>query len=128
MLLMVGVAPQSHAQGPVQRAGQAIDQGVNQIGNAFQQGWDEIRNAADRMGVQARVYARLHWDKMLQPSTIDIDVPKDGTIVLRGSVASRAAKEKAYQLANDTVGVHEVVNQLVVAPSMTPPAAVPPHQ
>ncbi len=46
------------------------------------------------MGVQARVYSRLHWDKDLNDSTIELEF-KDGVAILHGTVKSLVAKAKA---------------------------------
>ena len=104
----------SYGQNVGETVGKSIDQGLSELGNEIHQGWDEIRHAADRMGVQARVYARLHWDKALQGATINIDVPKVGTILLRGSVPNASARAKAVQLTNDTIGVEQVIDRLAV--------------
>jgi osmotically-inducible protein OsmY len=69
------------------------------------------------MGLQGRVYGRLHWDKALEGASLDITIRDTTTVVLTGSVSSEAAKSKAEQLARDTTGVGNVVNQLAVAPS-----------
>ena len=72
------------------------------------------------MGVQGRVYGRLHWDKALEGATLDISVRDGQVVVLAGKVATAAAKQKAEQLARDTVGVESVVNELAVAEAASP--------
>ena len=67
------------------------------------------------MGVQSRVYSRLHWDKDLNDAKIDLEF-KDGTATLRGTVKTVKAKAKAVELARDTVGVDRVVDQLTIEP------------
>ncbi|HTM53205.1 MAG TPA: BON domain-containing protein [Pirellulales bacterium] len=114
-VLVPSLACTAHGQGPGEKLGEKIDRGVERLGSELRQGWAEIRRAADRMGVQARVYARLHWDKMVQPATIDIEVEDTGVVVLKGNVSTTAAKDKARQLAQDTVGVTEVIDHLAVA-------------
>jgi hyperosmotically inducible periplasmic protein len=69
------------------------------------------------MGVQARVYARLHWDKALNDAAISVEVQKGGLITLRGTVADRSAKTKAAELTRDTVGVERVVDDLKIVPA-----------
>jgi osmotically-inducible protein OsmY len=70
--------------------------------------------------VQGRVYGRLHWDKALEGAALDIDVRDKQVVVLRGKVASAAAKQKAEQLAGDTIGVSSVVNELAIAGTASP--------
>ena len=56
-------------------------------------------------------------------SKVEIDVQKGGVAVLTGSVADAMARAKAVQLAQDTVGVTQVIDQLVVLTTST--GAVP---
>ena len=51
------------------------------------------------MDVASRVYGRLHWDKTLTTSTLDLDV-KGGVATLRGAVPDAKAKE-AVELAEE---------------------------
>jgi osmotically-inducible protein OsmY len=60
-----------------------------------------------------RVRARIKGDIYLQKSQIQVIEDEDG-IHLRGSVPSREHLERAEQLAQQTVGVEKVVNELSV--------------
>ena len=104
-----------------EQLGERLDRGVEEIGQQLRRGWAEIRSTVDRLGVQGRVYGRLHWDKALNNTTIDIEMQGNSTVVLSGSVPSEAARKKAESLARDTVGVGRVVNRLAVAQTPTPP-------
>ncbi len=106
-------APSTGAESVGQKIGEGIDRAIGSV----KEGWKEVRTKVDQMGVEARLYARLHWDKGLTAASITIDVRKGGVAVLRGTVASEAAKAKAEQLAGDTVGVEQVDNQLKIAPA-----------
>lgn len=68
------------------------------------------------MGVESRVYGRLHWDKALNEATIELTATEAGVVTLNGSVDSPKAKARAVELAKDTVGVTEVVDRLAVQP------------
>jgi osmotically-inducible protein OsmY len=107
----------SSASARGQSVGQRIGEAIDQVSSGVQQAWQQVKEAGNRMGVEARVYARLRWDKAIHSATIDIEVPKAGTVVLKGSVPDAAAKKKAVELANDTIGVEQVVDQLAVAPA-----------
>ncbi len=111
--------------GIAQQIGEKLDHGVEEIGQQLRRGWAEIRGTVDRLGVQGRVYGRLHWDKALNDATIDILVRDNSTVVLTGSVLTEGAKHKAESLTQDTVGVNQVVNRLAVAPT-TPHPPTPP--
>jgi len=103
------------AQGVVERAGEALDKAGRNIRrgveNAVARGEAAVREA----DVLGRVYARIHWDKKLTDSVIELNVAPDGTTTLRGAVADAAAKKRAVILARDTVGVTTVVDQLTIA-------------
>jgi hyperosmotically inducible protein len=102
-------------------AGQAVRRGVERAGDAVKDQFERAKRSIHAMGVESRVYGRLHWDKMLENATLDVAVAKDGTVTLSGSVASLAAKAKAVQLASDTSGVTRVIDQLAIpAPASSP--------
>lgn len=105
----------SAEDGVGQKVGKKIDQGVNRITNELREDWAAARRSVEKMGVQSRVYGRLHWDKALQDAAFEVEARSEKTIVLKGSVPSSAAKLKAVQLARDTVGVTEVIDELTVA-------------
>lgn len=113
--------PVQAQQGLGERLGQQLDQGLDRLGSELREGWASLRQSVDRMGIQGRVYGRLRWDKHIATAGIDVDTEEEGTVVLRGEVKSADAKQKAVQLANDTVGVKRVVDELTVAtPAETP--------
>jgi len=117
-------------EGITERVGKKIDEAAEKVRqetkNATEQireGYEKVRASVQRMGVAARVYARLHWDKALSEATIWVDVDERGVAVLRGTVPSGKAQRKAGELAQETVGVNRVVNDLkVTAPSSVPAA------
>ena len=100
--------------GTATQIGEKIDRGLSQIGAELSQAWSVVRKSVERMGVQGRVYGRLHWDKALEGANVDVSVRDNQVVVLTGHVATATAKLKAEQIANDTVGVASVVNELVV--------------
>ena len=64
----------------------------------------------------ARVYSRIHWDKILVGSTLELQVQADGTVILRGAMTDKVSKERAILLARDTVGISRVVDEMTVLP------------
>lgn len=107
-------------KGTAQRAGERIDQavqeikkGVQDIGDTVHDRWLRAKTSVENMGVESRIYGRLHWDKALRDAKIDLDV-RDGVATLRGEVPDAVARTKAVQLANDTVGVNRVDDRLTV--------------
>lgn len=107
--------PPNPQPGTAEKIGEKIDRGLNQIGAEFSQAWSEVRKSVEKMGVQGRVYGRLHWDKALEGANLEISVRDGQVVALSGTVANAAARLKAEQLARDTIGVNNVVNELAVA-------------
>jgi hypothetical protein len=109
------VAAAQERQGTAERIGEQIDRGLSQLGAELSEAWSDVRRGVERMGVQGRVFGRLHWDKSLQGAKLDIAVKNTSTVVLTGSVPSDEAKTKAEELTTSTIGVSNVVNELVVS-------------
>lgn len=118
----------AHAQqepGPIERAGEKLDEagrsvisgverGLNRTREAVRESFEKTRVRVNDMSVEARVYGRLHWDKMLESSTLDLASEAQGIVTLRGSVPSAEAKKRAVDLTTDTVGVTRVIDELAV--------------
>jgi hyperosmotically inducible protein len=117
------------AQGPEQkqgvgeRVGQKIDRALENIKEGTREAAQAIRNRFERartavhdMGIEARIYGRLHWDKDLNEADLSLEVHQGGIAVLRGTVPSVTAKTKAVALTKDTVGVTVVKDELTVSP------------
>jgi osmotically-inducible protein OsmY len=98
-----------------EQIGRKIDQGLTQIGDELRQGWASMRESVDRLGVQGRVYGRLHWDKQLVNANLEIGMQGNDVVILKGTVPTMAAKTAAGRLAEETIGVQSVVNELVVS-------------
>ncbi len=115
LLLAISGAPSAMAQeGLGERIGARIDEGLNDLGDDLRQGWESLQKTVDNLSIQGRVYSRLHWDKQLVQTRIEVGVAEGGIVALRGTVENAAAKEKATKLAQDTVGVEKVINHLTV--------------
>jgi hyperosmotically inducible periplasmic protein len=117
-------------EGAGEKAGEKIDrvvedikEGVRDITSSVRQRFAEAKASVDRMGVEGRVYGRLHWDKALNDARVEVEVREGGMAVLSGTVHDAAARVKAVSLTNDTVGVSRVVDQLSIAPATVEDAA-----
>jgi hypothetical protein len=82
------------------------------ISNEVAQRLEGVKREVNKMPLQHRVYARMHWDKTLQDAKIEVHALRDGEVLLRGKVPSEAARDHAVQLASDVVGVTSVVDEL----------------
>jgi len=108
--------------GTVDTVVEGIKRGARATTETIQEQYQKARTTVHNMGVQARVYSRMHWDKDLYDDKIDVEV-KEETAILRGAVKSPRAKVKAVELARDTVGIERVDDYLtieVVTPAETP--------
>lgn len=116
-------------EGVVEKAGRSLDEvgrgikrGVLDLSEGFRSRFEAVRADVNRMGIPNRVYSRIHWDKSLQSSRIEVHVLRDGSVLLRGTVPDTAAKERAVALARDTVDVTGVIDELT---SLLPPEETP---
>jgi len=97
----------------------SIKKGAQSAEGAIKDQYARARTGIINMGIESRVYARLHWDKALTGSKIDLSAPKEGVIALSGTVADAKVKAKALLLANDTVGVTDVIDHLTILTTTT---------
>jgi hyperosmotically inducible protein len=114
-------APAGLAQEPGRKAGEKVDEvgrdikgGLRKAGSATKDAFSRTRTSVHNMGVESRVYSRLHWDKALNEALIELSAGDDGVIILDGTVADDRAKRRAVELAQDTLGVARVVDRLAV--------------
>jgi osmotically-inducible protein OsmY len=123
-LLAAGFAPGSAAQDPgtAERVGAQVDDLLNRLQQNFRDLSDDVRRRfaeaqqrVDGLGVEARVYSRIHWDKALSEADIAVEVREGNLVVLHGSVADAELRRKAVRLAVETVGVERVEDSLRVA-------------
>jgi hypothetical protein len=73
--------------------------------------WQMMRAGLDEITLDARVSARLRWDKSLAETPIQVHAT-GGTIELRGTVRDLTQRRRVVELAETTVGVERVVDAL----------------
>jgi len=111
----------------LENAVKSLKRSAKEAGDSIQHQYERARASVHNLGVSGRVYARLHWDKALTSTKIEIDVKENGVATLSGTVPDAKAKAKALELTQDTVGVVRVVDQMtVLPPSTAAPAASAP--
>jgi hyperosmotically inducible protein len=122
--LRVGMAQQPGVAGRVgetlDNVGRGLVRGAQEVTESVRRRFEVVRAEVSRMGVPSRVYSRIHWDKTLVDSRIEVHMMRDGLVLLRGVVPDAAAKLHAVELARDTVDVTGVVDELTTA--IPPPA------
>ena len=77
--------------------GRTIKKGLQSAGDTIREQFGKTRAAVHNMDVASRVYGRLHWDKCLHGSVLDLEVKND-VVTLRGTVADTKARSKAVEL------------------------------
>jgi len=115
-----GLVSPVHAQfGPADAVGRALENAGRNIRRGVQNAVDATQGpvVVYENPLVARVYSRLQWEKLLAGSSLELEVRDDGTAFLRGEVASKEAKERAFLLARDTIGINRVVDELRVPAS-----------
>jgi hyperosmotically inducible periplasmic protein len=118
-LMTLALADLALAQdGPLQRAGQALDRTGKNIRARVETEIAKGQVAVEERDVLYRVLRRIEWDKRFAGSTLKLESRAGGTMVLRGSVLSAAVKRQAVDLVENTTGVTTVVDELAVVESV----------
>lgn len=96
----------------VQDVGRGLKRGVQDLGAGVRKRFDVVRTDVQRMGTHSRVYSRLHWDRSLHHSNIEVHMLRGGSVLLWGTVPDKKAKDRALEIARHTMGVTSVVDEL----------------
>ena len=80
-------------QGVAERAGEVLDNAGRSIRRGVEGAVVRGQTAVREQDVFTRVYSRIHWDKVLVGSVLELEVRADGMAILRGSVPDAAATE-----------------------------------
>lgn len=115
LVLLAAAAPAAAQDGPLRKAGRALDSVGKSIRRDVEDAVARGQITAQERDLMDRITGRLRWDKRLTSSALSLEVLADGTAVLRGSVADDAAKARAVDLVESTVGVTRVVDEIAVA-------------
>ena len=124
-LVVVSFASFAQAQGPIQRAGQALDNAGRNIRRNVEGAVARGQITAQERDLLGRVSQRLTFDKQLVNAVLQLTVGADGTVVLQGSIPNVAAKNRAVDLVQSTLGVVAVVDELAVVKSVKVVEAIP---
>jgi hyperosmotically inducible protein len=73
-----------------------------------------IRGGLGEFALDAKVSARLRWDKDLDGTSIQVAATGNGVVKLTGTVPSLELRQHAIHLARTTIGVSNVVDELQV--------------
>jgi hypothetical protein len=125
--------PAQQEESTAERLRRRIEEGAGRLAEEVREAWAKARRQVDELGVQGRVYGRLRWDKALADDPINVEVEKkstddESTVILTGRVPDESARKKALELAQDTVGVREVIDRLQIAPRPPTQGQTPPSR
>ena len=79
-------------------------------------GLQVLRANLDAVTLDGCVSARIRWYKELRDLDIAVQATGGKTVVLKGTVPTLDKRQRAVQLANTTVGVESVQDELQVKP------------
>jgi osmotically-inducible protein OsmY len=97
--------------------GREIKNEAGDIKSEVAQRFESVKSDVRTMPVQHQVYSRIHWDRSLHDTTVEVHVLRDGVVLLRGTVPNQAARSHAVELARESVNVTSVIDELTVAAS-----------
>jgi osmotically-inducible protein OsmY len=102
-----------------------VQQNVRGVRQEFDQATHKAQKAAANQALEGKVKSYLSARKGLEAKSIDVEA-KDGSVVLKGDVASPEQARLAEQATAEVAGVNSVDNQLtmrVPAADYPPPSA-----
>ncbi len=114
LTLSVTVAAAFAQDGPIRRAGQALDRAGKSIRYRVETEVARGQEVVQDREVLHRVARRIEWDKQFLGSTMKIEVLPGGRVVLQGSVPAEAVKLRVVDVVSNTIGVSSVVDELAV--------------
>jgi hyperosmotically inducible protein len=76
---------------------------------------ETVGDSLDDAWIHTKIRSKLMGEGTFPGSSLNVDV-NNNVVTLRGSVATRADRTKAEQIARDTEGVKSVRNQVVIKP------------
>jgi len=97
---------QDHLARAAGKAREKIKSASGESGRGLTTGWQS-------MALDARVSARLRWDKTLSNEQIQVQAT-GGMIELKGTVHDLTQRRRAVELAESTVGTEQVLDLLEV--------------
>ncbi|MFO0944480.1 MAG: BON domain-containing protein [Planctomycetota bacterium] len=92
---------------------------LKQVAQSLGKGLSKVRQGLDDAELTGKVYVRILWDKDLQESKVSISSKPGGIVTIRGTVPSRTIRRRILELAESTIGVEEVDDQMEVDPDAT---------
>ena len=77
-----------------------------------------VGEQVDDSWITTKIESKLTSDPQVSAWNVDVDT-LDGVVTLRGKVKTDVAKQEAEELARETKGVKQVINEIIVEPETT---------
>ncbi|HVL66129.1 MAG TPA: BON domain-containing protein [Vicinamibacterales bacterium] len=84
-----------------------------EVGERAGQAADATRRAIEDGSLTAKIKAKMALDDTVKALNLDVDT-FNGTVTVKGVVRTEAERQRALQLARETEGVRQVVDQLTL--------------
>jgi osmotically-inducible protein OsmY len=91
-----------------------LQQAARTLGKAL----TKVKQGLDDAELAGKVYVRILWDQHLQEAKVSVDAKPGGIVTVRGKVPSRTIRRGVLDLAESTVGVTQVLDEIEVDPDM----------
>ena len=78
--------------------------------------WQTVPLHLGDLAADARVSARLSWDKTLADAEIQVNAVGGSVVELQGKVRNEEQQRRAVELAQTTLGVEKVLDRLEIGP------------
>jgi osmotically-inducible protein OsmY len=113
MIILGALVALAGACRPAKNAAVGVEGSAKQGAEDTVKAVEKAPQKTDDVTISMAVKGKLADDDLTKASTIDVDT-HDGVVYLKGKQVSEAAKARAEQLARQTDGVKQVVNEIVV--------------
>jgi len=115
--IALGAAQKGAAQKTEEKAKEGVEKGASATGKGVQKAGEGLSKAGNEVTdatILSSVKTSLSGEDLLKGSDINVDCDQK-VVTLKGTVASRAGRDRAVQLAQSTKGVEKVIDRLVIA-------------
>jgi osmotically-inducible protein OsmY len=97
----------------VDKVAEKVESAVTGPDGRLPTGWQAVRFDTNEMALDARVSARIRWDKNLAGAKIEVSA-QDTVVQLKGVVRDLNQRRRAVDLAESTMGVEKVTDALEI--------------
>ena len=104
-------------RGTVGREASKVGREANKVGEKASREFSKAGQHIEDAWITAKIQAKYFANADIKSRTIDVDTKK-GVVTLNGAVGTPAARDMAMNLARETDGVTNLVNNLKIDPSL----------